>query len=162
MTVIETEAIRQINIALHKKIDWPQYRQTIRRGAIERLVELREPPIDEMRSAIPPWATLRAVEIQNIWVNKFSSSGLKVTPSWNRLRVDSPAYDSVAPDLNCVPMDLVENIAVGIVAGVTSGSFDFKDQETKYFLNARAMKFPTLIRYMLSRMGETILRITRR
>ena len=162
MTVIETEVIRRINISLNKKINWPEYRQAIRRGAIERLVELREPPIDEMRSAIPPWATLRAVEIQNVWVNKFSSSALKVTPSWNRLRVDSPAYDSVAPDLNCVPMDLVENIAVGIVAGVTSGSFDFKDQETKYFLNARTMKFPTLIRYMLSRMGETILRITRR
>ena len=162
MTVIETEAIRRINVSLHEKVNWPEYRQTIRRGAIERIVELRLPSGDEMRSAIPAWATLRAVEIQNSWVSKFSSSDIKVTPDWNRLRVDSPAIDSGATNLDFVPMDLVENIAVGIVSGVTSGSYDFKDQEKKYYLNARAMKFPVLIRYVLSRMGETISRLVRR
>jgi hypothetical protein len=162
MTVVETEAIRRINIALHKKIVWPEYRQTIRRGAIERLVELRDPPSNEARSAIPAWASLRAAEIQNSWEAKFSTSDYKVIPSWDRLRVDSPATDSVVTDLAYVPMDLLENIAVGIVSGVTSGSYNFKDQDTKYFLNARSMKFPTLIRYVISRMSETISRIAGR
>jgi hypothetical protein len=162
MTVIETEAIRRINIALHKKINWPQYRQTIRRGAIERLVELREPPHSEARSAIPAWASLRAAEIQNNWQSKFSTSGYQVTPNWNRLRVDSPATDAEGTNLDYVPIDLVSHIAVGIVSGVTSGSYNFKDQDTKYFLNARSMKFPTLIKYVISRVSDTISRIARR
>lgn len=162
MTVIETEAIRRINIALHKKINWPEYRQTIRRGAIERLVELREPPSNEARGAIPAWASLRAAEIQNSWEAKFSTSGYKVTPDWNRLKVDSPVTDSEVTNLDCVPMDLVENIAVGIISGVTTGSYNFRDQDTKYFLNARSMKFPTLIKYVVSRVGDTLSRIARR
>jgi hypothetical protein len=162
MTVIETEVVRDINKSIFEKVDWPIYRQVLRRGAIERIVEIRVPPISEQKSAIPEWATLRAIEIQNEWTNSFLTSSLKVTPDWSRMSVTNPKIDLPIDKISNVPMDLVETIASGMISAVAYGTFDFSKNRNKYILNAREMRFPTLIKYVIERMGNTLSRLSRK
>ena len=162
MTVIETEVVRDINKAIFEKVDWPIYRQVLRRGAIERIVKIRVPPTSEQQSAISEWATLRAVEIQNEWTNSFLMSSLKVTPDWSRLLVSTPKIDLPSDKISTVPMDLVETIASGMISAVAYGTYDFSRNRNKYILNAREMRFPVLIRYVIERMGDTLSRLIRK
>jgi len=162
MTLIETEVVRDINKAIFEKVDWPIYRQVLRRGAIERIVEIRVPPNSEQQSAIPEWATLRAVEIQNEWTNSFLASSLQVTPDWSRMSVSAPKFDLPSEKISTVPMDLVETIASGMISAVAYGTYDFSKNRNKYILNAREMRFPVLIRYVIERMGDTLSRLSRK
>lgn len=162
MTVIETEVVRDINKAIFEKVDWPIYRQVLRRGAIERIVEIRVPPTSEQQSAISEWATLRAVEIQNEWTKNFLKSSLQVTPNWSRLSVSNPKIDSPSEKISTVPMDLVETIASGMISAIAYGTYDFSENRNKSFLNAREMRFPVLVRYVIERMGDTLSRLSRK
>jgi hypothetical protein len=59
-------------------------------------------------------------------------------------------------------MDLVETIASGMISAAAYGTYDFSKNKDKYILNAREMRFPVLIKYVIERMGDTLSRLSRK
>jgi hypothetical protein len=78
------------------------------------------------------------------------------------MSVSNPKIDLPIDKISNVPMDLVETIASGMISAVAYGTFDFSKNRNKYILNAREMRFPTLIKYVIERMGNTLSRLSRK
>jgi len=122
LSAVEIEFVRQINAELHRRIRWADYDLIVRRGVIQRLVEVRSPGPEEGRPQLPGWAVDRAVAEADQNVARLDGCGARVIGDPASLRVMPPAGQD-APPITDVPIDLAVQAVVGAIAASTRGKW---------------------------------------
>lgn len=123
LTLGEAELLRRVNRAVRREgLDWRSYERLLRRGAVLRLVEQREPGPAEARIVTPAWALERAAELGQVAVQRIRASGATVLGG-----LDSLAADHGSPGdpgrIVTLPIDVAAQALVGTaMAGAADDS----------------------------------------
>lgn len=125
LSAVEIEMIRQINAELHNRIRWADYDLTMRRGVIQRLIEVRSPAPEEGKPQLPGWAVDRAVAEAEQNVARLQRCGARIIGDPESLRV-VPATGPDERPITDVPIDLAVQAVVGAIAAGTRGKWSLR------------------------------------
>ncbi|MFL6100001.1 MAG: hypothetical protein ACJ71T_08625 [Actinomycetales bacterium] len=163
LTVLEAEALRQVNVALRGKLDWQEYDVLVRNGAIRRMVENRTPKPDEPKPEVPEWIREQVAREGRRVADSIRASGVRVVGDLADLSaVPATSGASLGSDQATVPLDAMVEAIVGAVAGATYGSWSFDDERRVRALTVAQTPARTLAGVLASRLGGRAGRILRR
>lgn len=118
LTAVEAELIRQVNVTVGGTMGWSEYRERIRGGAVQALVEGRIPPSDEPGISTPQWALDIAARRQRKDFRALCRAGIDLRGSPGALcaPVAAPGPELPPGPASCLPVDLAA-LAVAAAAG---------------------------------------------
>jgi hypothetical protein len=128
MTAAEAEMLRLVNAGGGRDLAWPQYQNSVRRGAILRMVESRTPGPDELRLATPAWAVEAAQEVGRANAQRVTDLGVHVIGDLDRL--GAPVRPGEPPHGLLLPVDAAAEAVLGAVLG-TLGSVPTQEQVSR-------------------------------
>lgn len=163
LTVVEAEALRQVNVALRGKLDWQEYDLLVRNGAIRRMVENRTPKPDEPKPDLPEWIQEQVAREGRRVADSITASGVRVVGDLADLSAPAPTTSpSLGSELATVPLDAMVEAVVGAVAGATYGSWTFDEERRARSLTVAQTPALTLAGVLASRLGNRAGRLLRR
>lgn len=163
LTVVEAEALRQVNVALRGKLDWQEYDLLVRNGAIRRMVENRTPKPDEPKPDLPDWIQEQVAREGRRVADSISASGVRVVGDLADLSAPPPTSSpSLGADQATVPLDAMVEAIVGTVAAATYGSWTFGEERRARALTVAQTPALTLAGVLAARFGNRARRLLRR
>lgn len=119
MTAGEAETLRLVNAGGANRWDWPAYEDSVRRGAVMRMVETRKPGPDEPKIATPEWAVRAAQDFGAETAERVIAMGINILGDVQSLAEGVTAGDpSVGNEL--LPVQAAAEAILGGIAGATS------------------------------------------
>ncbi len=123
LTAVESELVREVNLALADKVTWAEYASLIRYGLIRRLVEARVPGADEPRPALPDWVRPEVVREGERIAEAIESLNVRVVGDpWALVRTPTTTEEATqTARADGVPLSAAVEAVLGVVAGSTRG-----------------------------------------
>lgn len=166
LTYAETEAIRQLNIALHGR-SWPgrRYKDVVRMGMIQNLQLGYQPTPDEARIRTPRWALERAARIGSDAAKRIADSGVRVVGDLSALGALPESEDD-----NCDAPTLSVPATVAAIAGAIEAGEKREEAATKRANKPQPRPKPDLNRVrgtelvgaLIGRLKRRVARVARR
>jgi hypothetical protein len=120
MTAGEAELLRLVNAGGANTWDWPAYQNSVRRGAIMRMVESRTPGRGEPMLATPPWAVQAAQEVGAATAQRVQQMGIHVLGDVARLGEAIPAAEPQETGV-MIPAEAAAEALLGGIIGASDG-----------------------------------------
>lgn len=123
MSLPESQVMQRVNaeVVRPEEMSWPAYLTVVRRGAINRLLDVRVPTADEARVRLPQWAAERAAQDASHYVERIAASGVRVIGDLEMLRGDGPVTENPeGADDATVLRDIAVTSLTGAVRATTS------------------------------------------
>jgi hypothetical protein len=117
MTLAEAETLRLVNAGGARAWDWPDYEAGVRRGAVMRMVESRQPSHDEPRLITPAWAHEAAHEVARDTAERIAGFGVRVIGDLAHLTRSASLGDPWT-DPAMLPVSAAAEAVLGAALGV--------------------------------------------
>jgi hypothetical protein len=158
LTAAEAEAVRQINTAVRGKLEWHEYDALVRNGVIGRLVDERTPDNNEPRPQLPDWARERAVHEGRQAAETIAATGVFVVGDLADLAAGGAARDDHSKTDGrerepSVPMDVLVQSVIGVVASATRNSVSLEDDRDPMAARVSDLTTRRLARVLASRIN---------
>lgn len=126
LTLAEAELVRRVNRDVRKLgLDWPTYERVLRKGAVLRLVEQREPDPAEARIVTPAWALEQVARLGALDVAAIRASGARVLGDLDVLATDhGPSGEPDPVTAASLPLEAAVEALVGAAMASAGGGPD--------------------------------------
>jgi hypothetical protein len=131
MTSAECEVLRRVNEHVRdQNIQWPDYSDIVRYGAVTRMVEGRRPGPDEPALVTPRWALERTAELGEEAAERIKASGVNVIGDLALLhsRPWAGKPEPEVPASTVVPLADAIDLLVGALAGAVGAGAFFENE----------------------------------
>jgi hypothetical protein len=121
----ESELLRRLNLLLKGRgTTWGDYDALVRKGGVDRLLQVRTPGPQEARPELPRWAAERAGERGRRFADAIAASGVRVVGDLAALAAPVAGVAEPAPEPEVVDMAVAAELATGLLsAGTGRGPF---------------------------------------
>lgn len=119
MTAAEAELLRRVNAGGINRWDWPKYERLVRRGAVMRMVESRQPDPTEEPVGTPQWAVDAAAEFGGRTAERIAALGVVVHGDLDSLAGTIPAGRAPSGRLT-IPVSAASEALLGALSEARS------------------------------------------
>lgn len=123
LSSVEAALVARIVEALDSRLSYGEYKRTMRAGVIRRLLELRHPGPDEVKTQIPGWALERAAVEADRISERLQQMEVRIVGDLSSLRAMSRGIEREEAPVSQVPLDMAAEAVVGAIAGATRGTW---------------------------------------
>lgn len=138
MSLPEADVFRQANEAIREldEVSWPLYLDTVKVGAVRRVLDNRAPGSDEPRVRLPRWAADLAAGDGTKYAERIADSGARVVGDLAALHSEP----DVAEDESPVDMQCYRSIAVEVLVGAYMGAMRYENRANNQIMRAQQRK----------------------
>lgn len=133
MSTAEIELVRKLNVYTRKHgLGWDEHAWLVYGGAVDRLLQAREPGPDEHRLALPEWAADWAHGEEERYAERIDASGVRVLGDLSHLVAPVRPRNSEAEDhrgVTTVPLEVALETLIGVIAAATGRDSDFEPSD---------------------------------